>query len=353
MLWWKEFPEGLIFGEESFLTEPGYLPRQYPRSIARAFLLVDYNEEEGPRDELARPWYRVAWEAAEAFVERWGGVDEETLKRVLREGEGRDRLAAVFALGHSSGEGINETLAPLLEHPDWLLRCAAACCLVLRRDERAIPVIERYLLTPGPTMVNSEGLICPVPEARCWYDHHKALVPWVLAEWGPESVVPVLRQALLQLWKEEENAEGLPGPVSLNVYEALCYALGRRGVLGALHGVRLPGPLRRQTLRLLALGYLRAPERFGTNDCYTLLQERVVRDEVQAVMIEKFGLGENEANELFERAWDDREQFDLWWLDPQEMDKEMALNKDSETVHLASELARARRERQERQEQSS
>ncbi|WP_141727749.1 HEAT repeat domain-containing protein, partial [Thermogemmatispora onikobensis] len=151
MLWWKEFPEGLIFGEESFLTEPGYLPRQYPRSIARAFLSLTYpeheqgppREEAGPAEEVERPWYRVAWEAAEAFVERWGGVDEETLKRVLREGEGRDRLAAVFALGHSSGEGINEMLAPLLGHPDWLLRCAAACCLVLRRDERAIPVIER------------------------------------------------------------------------------------------------------------------------------------------------------------------------------------------------------------------
>ncbi|WP_322481277.1 hypothetical protein, partial [Thermogemmatispora sp.] len=86
MLWWKEFPEGLIFGEESFFTEPGYLPRQYPRYIARAFLSVDYDDEEKPGDELERPCYRVAWEAAEAFVERWGGEDEETLKRVLREG---------------------------------------------------------------------------------------------------------------------------------------------------------------------------------------------------------------------------------------------------------------------------
>ncbi|WP_052889529.1 HEAT repeat domain-containing protein [Thermogemmatispora carboxidivorans] len=355
MLWWKEFPQGLIFGEEGFFTEPGYLPRQYPYYVARAFLSVQYDDE--PReDEEVYDWYRVAWEAAEAFVERWGGVDEETLRRVLREGEGRDRLAAAFALGHSPFEGVNETLAPLLEHPDWLLRCAAACCLALRRDERAIPVIERYLLTPEPTMVNRKGLICPVPEADCWYEYYKGLVAWVLAEWGPESVGPVLRQALLQLWKEEENAEGLPGPVSLDVYEALSYALGRRGVLGALHGVRMPGPLRRQMLRWLALGYRQIPERFNSNDVFALLKQKEVREELREVLWERFGLGGEEIEEALDsyRCLEDIEKITYWWAYRENPEKEgFPFEGDEETERLAAELWRAKIEKQKQGSQPS
>ncbi|MBX5456625.1 MAG: HEAT repeat domain-containing protein [Thermogemmatispora sp.] len=309
--------EGLIFGEESFFTEPGYLPRQYPRSIARAFLLMDYDEEEEPGDDLARPWYRVAWEAAEAFVERWGGVDEETLKRVLREGEGRDRLA-VFALGHSSCEGVNETLAPLLEHPDWLLRCAAACCLVLRRDERAIPVIERYLLTPAPIVVDSEGRVSVVPEASGWYDLYKQLIPWVLAGWGPSSLLSRLRQALLGRCKEEED-HSRPSPTRTGCLKALSYALGRRGALGALHGIRLPGSLRWLTSLYLTPGYLRAVERFDCEDLPMQLRpEATLGREVLTFLQDHFALDKGQARAAL-KSWQKRSRAIVSWPEREQL----------------------------------
>ncbi|MBX5449711.1 MAG: HEAT repeat domain-containing protein [Thermogemmatispora sp.] len=307
MLWWKEFPEGLIFKEEEWFTKPGYLPRQYPRYLARACLSLTYPEqgpirEEAGTEETERPWYRLAWEVAEAFVERWEGEDEETLKRVLREGEGRDRLAAVFALGHSAFEGVNETLAPLLEHPDWLLRCAAACCLVLRRDERAIPVIERYLLLPVPIAVDSKGQVSVVPEASGWYPLYKRLVPWVLAEWGPSSLLSQLRQALLQHCREAED-HSHPSPTRAGCLKALSYALGRRGALGALHGIRLPVSLRWLTSLYLTLGYLRAIERFDCEDLHTQLQpEAPLGREVLTFLQDHFALDEGQAQAAL-KSW--------------------------------------------------
>ncbi|WP_376796906.1 HEAT repeat domain-containing protein [Thermogemmatispora sp.] len=351
MLWWKTFPDGYIFGEEGFFTQPGYLPRQYPLYVARAFLSVDYDEPLFSQDEPEQPWYRLAWEAAEAFSQRWGGFDEATLQLVLHQGPLPDQLAAVFALGHSSFPGANDSLAPLLHSNDWLLRGAAACCLVLRRDERAIPVIERYLLTPAPTLITHEGLLCPVPPAQLWYEKYKALVAWVLAEWGPPSLVPVFRQALLQTWHEEQDPEELYSPWSREFYEALCYALGRRGVLGALHGIQLPELLRRHALRLLALGYLRVPERFDDSDWYSLLQHPDIRKEITILLKDKFGMEDPEIQKIFDSAWDDLERFDFSWRYPGDSDNAEE-NAADETLRLAAELARASRQHQEPPDQS-
>ncbi|WP_052889528.1 HEAT repeat domain-containing protein [Thermogemmatispora carboxidivorans] len=323
MLWWKEFPAGFIFREEEFFTVPGYLPCQYPAYLARAFLSLTYPEQGPPRkqagaEEAERPWYRVAWEATEAFVERWGGEDEETLRRVLREGEGRDRLAAVFALGHSPFEGINEELAALLEEPDWLLRCAAACCLVLRRDERAVPVIERYLLTPAPIAVDSEGRVSVVPEASGWYDLYKQLVPWVLAEWGPSSLLSRLRQALLGCCKEEED-HSRPSPTRTGCLKALSYALGRRGALGALHGIRLPGSLRWLTSLYLILGYLRAVERFDCDNLPMQLRpEATLGREVLTFLQDHFALDEGQAQAAL-KSWQQRSRAVVSWPEREQL----------------------------------
>nr|BBH92303.1 hypothetical protein KTA_05020 [Thermogemmatispora argillosa] len=296
MLWGKEFPQRLIFGEEGFFTEPRYLPRQYPYYVARAFLSVQYDDE--PReDEEVYYWYRVAWEATEAFVERWGGVDEETLRRVLREGEGRDRLAAVFALGHSPFEGVNEELAALLEEPDWLLRCAAACCLVLRRDERATPLIERYLALPTPIGVDGGGRVSTAPQASGWYNLYKQLVPWMLAEWGPSSLLPALRDALLESCREGNDKR--LSPAAAGSLKASAYALGRRGALGALHGVKLPVLRRWLSVLYMALGYLKAAERFSREALYEQLQgDTPLSKEVLALLTEAFALPEQQAQSV-------------------------------------------------------
>ncbi|WP_376796905.1 HEAT repeat domain-containing protein [Thermogemmatispora sp.] len=300
MLWWKTFPDGYIFGEEGFFTQPGYLPRQYPLYVARAFLSLTYAEQDALREPKAetkpeQPWYRLAWEAAEAFAQRWGGFDEATLQLVLHQGPLPDQLAAIFALGHSSFPGASDSLAPLLHSNDWLLRCAAACCLVLRRDERAIPVIKSYLLLPAPIAINSEGQVSIVSEASGWYDLYKQLVPWVLAEWGPSSLLTALRRALLKCCKAEANSEQ-PSPARIGYLKALSYALGRRGSLGALHGIRLPPTQRWLTSLYLTLGYLRAAERFDREDLYAQLQaDAELGKDVLALLHTYFALDEEQA----------------------------------------------------------
>jgi hypothetical protein len=68
----------------------------------------------------------------------------------------------------------------------------------------------------------------------------------------------VLRKAFLKYW-EQEQKKSFP---NYRVPDGLLYALGRRGALAALHGIALPDPHQRLAMIYLALGALRADERF-------------------------------------------------------------------------------------------
>jgi hypothetical protein len=176
----------------------------------------------------------------------------------------------------------------------------------------------------------------------------------VLAEWGPPSLVPVFRQALLQTWRKEQDPQELPHSTSRWFYEALCYALGRRGVLGALHGIWLPGPLRRQALRFLVLGYLNLPERFNSNALHSFFWEKEVRDEVSAVLMECFGLAHQEVQQVLDTHLEDSNRLDYWWDYRAELKNDLPdEDPEDETLRLAAELARASRQHQEPPDQSS
>lgn len=294
---------------------------RYPQHVARAFINVSYDDSDPTSEGWQwRPFHHLVEEAIESFANRWGGLDDTTFLRVLQQEAGRDRLAAIFAIGHSSLPQAADLLAPFLQSADQLERCAAACCLALKRDERALPVLEEYLLCDPPT--NEQGQF--VPEADIWYDNYQSRIARLLATWGPASMTPILRKAFLKWWtKRERYGED---PSEYPIHDALLYALGRRGALSALHGVGLPAGRRRLAMIFLSLGYLRADERFP--DIHAVMHiysgNQALRQEVASVLTEHFALSEEESQEtLLSFGGDYQRREDAWYsIDEEDEDAE-------------------------------
>src|SRR5579859_2865819 len=186
MSWWEKLPDNMHSADEYWFIG------RYPQHVAKAFINVSYDDSD-PQCEgwQWRPFHELVEEAIESFAKRWGGLDDNTFQNVLQEAKGRDRLVAIFAIGLRSLPQATTLLAPFLESTNQLERCAAACCLAMKHDERALPVLEEFLLCEPPT--DEQGR--PAPGADIWYDSYRADIARLLATWGPPSVVPVLRKA--------------------------------------------------------------------------------------------------------------------------------------------------------------
>lgn len=277
--------------EKTFSGDKYYFVPRYPIHVARAFVAVCFEE---PYDILgeAPPYQYWIEKALRDFEKRWGGFEEAIFLRVLHEGKRADRLVAIFAIGYNPAmPQATDLLLPFLSSPDLLERCATACMFALRRDERAFPTLEEDLLH-----AELEDDLGEYPtEANVWYDSYQCRIANLLATWGPSSVVTILKQSFLNLCKREEKYAG-------NVYDhstqdALCYALGRRGALGAFHGIDLPAQRRRLTLDYLALGYLQADERFEDLS-HEIRLNLSLQKETARVLIEHFALSEEAATEI-------------------------------------------------------
>lgn len=271
-----------------------FVPR-YPCHVAQAFLAVSYDDDGMLTEEdISIPYQHRVEEAIQQFARRWGGLDNLVFRRVLQEATGRDRLVAIFALGTKSTMADAEALAllnPLLSSSDQLERCAAACMFALRRDERAIPVLEEYLLHEPPE--NEQGQY--LPDASIWYDNYRSRVARLLATWGPPSIIPALRQAFLHLLGQEEEKGA--NTYDQSAQDALCYALGKRGALSAFHGVELPAQRRRIAMMYMALGYVQADERFDR--LYdAILLDRGLQQELAEVLMKQFALSEEESKQI-------------------------------------------------------
>jgi hypothetical protein len=238
---WDKSPDDVLFGYEPALWD------RYPRHVVRAFFAVSYDDTmAAPQGTFDLPpdEDQVAAAAIEAFAQRWGGLSDEVFVRVLEQARGRDRLAAIFAIGHGSLPHAADLLAPLLASFDVLERYAAALVLGLRRDERALPVLAEYLLADEPiveAMVPRLGkkIRRVQPEAEIWFGCYRPYIAGVLASFGPASITAVLRKAFLKYWEQEQKKSFQP---NYSVPDGLLYALGRRGALAALHGIALPDP---------------------------------------------------------------------------------------------------------------
>ncbi len=285
MSWWKFVLDTTLSADESWFVD------RYPAHMARAFLAFDYDESD-PLSEgwQWRPYHLLVEEAIRSFVTRWGGLDDATFVRVLHEGRGRDRLVAIFALGHNPAVHAADLLVPFLESTDQLERCAAAVMLGLRRDVRTFPVLVEYLLHEPPR--DEQGPYLFVPEASIWYESYRRRIAALLATWGPEWFVPVLRQAFLRLWQWEQEHGG--NVYLYDTHDALLYALGRRGALAAVHGIELLVPRRRLAMLYLAAGSLRLAERFS-DPTREMSFNQAVQQEIAVVLERHFALAEEEA----------------------------------------------------------
>ncbi len=244
------------------------LVTEIPRNIARAF--YGYDE----------------WDI-EAFASRWGGLHTAVFERALAEGQGEDKVQAIFAIGYLETPWAQERMWTLVESPQRKERWASAVCLGAMHDERATPYLQRILL---------EGLDPEEPfdpEDENWYAVKRDDVARLLSSWGPSTVVTTLRQSFLAV---NRLREARPCPKYLFVYQdTLAYALGQRGALGALTGVALTEPQRRVAMIYLSLGLLRADERYPDMGAVSMLiVDQNLKQEVAEVLAQQFGLSEDE-----------------------------------------------------------
>ena len=187
----------------------------------------------------------------QAYLQRWGDVEPDTLKRVVDGGSSEDRLFAIFALGAAGTVLTRETLLPLLESPMVLDRWASAICLGEIGEEQAILTLCTMLTEFLPTTM-SEYETCEQDPVHFRYAVLRMYAPNILYELGSSVAIPALRQGLQHTVKLEAilSAQAVKttemfSPVlnsSLNVLrhyqDTLAFALGRLGALGALTGVQ-------------------------------------------------------------------------------------------------------------------
>lgn len=309
---WSRSHEDVLFGYEAELWD------RYPRHVAQAFFAVSYENALPITEGDCYNQDEEAAKAIEAFTQRWGGLSDEVFVHVLQQAQDRDRLAALFAIGHSSLLHAADLLAPFLASPDLLVRCAAAVVLELRRDERSLPVLEEYLLADAPTL-EAEGprlggkIRRIQPEAEMWFYAYRQFIVGIVADFGPASMTAVLRKAFLKYWEQEQKASFQP---NYRVIDGLLYALGRRGALASLHGIALPNLHQRLAMIYLALGVLRADERFDHlyrgNLHHEMLVNCALKQEVASVCMTHFGLSEQQAKQyvsLFGSDYNERLKF--------------------------------------------
>lgn len=322
MSWWEFSTE--LFPE---LLEDERWTSRYPLPALHAFLSIDLDERSAEELDQCPPRYPdYIVEAMEAFRVRWGGLETETFLHVLQAGTGADRLLAMFAIGYGDEAQAADVLAPLLESSDLLEQCAATYLLAKRHDPRAVPHYETYLLQDPP--LDRYGRF--VANAHNWFWTGRAFIARTLATGGPASLTPALRKAWFrQWWIEQEYGSCWP-----LLHDTLLYALGGRGAMGALHGIRLPVSRQRLTMVLLALGWLHA------DDTVEHLSEALRRDEqfqqeVAQVISAHFGLTPQESLHAVTSYYID--DLDLMSLSEpgqsEELDRSMAY-----TIELATRL---------------
>jgi hypothetical protein len=170
----------------------------------------------------------------------WGGVDQGSMLRALAEGDERDRLFALHALGYLGTDEAHRQLLAHLESERPLERWASAIGLGRMREERALPALVKMLTEFLP----------PDQEYRAspYYRGWRFFAPLILGAWGKPEAIPGLRGALRAAMGVES---ALPAPPDesarytsyseredwVRYQDELVYALGRLDAFGALTGV--------------------------------------------------------------------------------------------------------------------
>jgi hypothetical protein len=272
----------------------------FPAHIARAFNSISYARvpELRRNDELPgwAPYpedadYYTHAEAIEAFASRWGGLDSKILHRAVEKGQLDDQIIALLALAFSGLPEVRELLLTFLASPLAPIRWVSASSLGMMKDERAIPALFEMLLENAAMQGDEESL----PGFSNWLFFTCEQIAVLFGEWGPSSVIPVLRQVFVRLWEQEK--QGIYYEHIDRYQDALMFALGQRGAFGVVSGLDVSPHRLRLAMISLARGYLRAGEQvdgFAQRGISGADLER----EVATVLEDRFGLTREEVAEL-------------------------------------------------------
>ncbi len=269
------------------------------------FLKLPNNIQQALNEVFGVPPYE---DDIEAFASRWKGWDIATMQHVLQEGQGDDRVVAIFALGYKDTTEAREAIVPFLESPNREERWASALCLGSAQDQRTFSHLQAMLL---------EGL---VPTERVdrkaerdqrslakiyeedWCDAERPMVVKLLEAWQTPSLIPLMRKAFQLLWELQTS---MPYFSQLPCQDELAYALGQRGAFGALVGLNLP-PLHWKTAVVyMALGTLSARERYQglLGFASEVISNKRLQQEVAEVLERVFGLAEEERRDCIDNFY--------------------------------------------------
>lgn len=235
--------------------------------------------------------------ALDAFLQRWGGTERETLTQVLSTGTQEEQAIALFIIGYSGIPQAQELLRPFLHSHTPLLRWVSALCLGELKDEQALPVLINLLdefLPPRLHPFEREGGL---------YQFWRIKAVSLLGAWQRDDLAPVLRRALVKSW-ELEQADTIDRKQVWHPYQdELVYNLGRLGAFGSLTSFALPAPRLHLWLVMLSCGSLQARTRYG--DLLTQLQiNATLQQEVTHVLELRFGIPAEEGKQCVEQCAD-------------------------------------------------
>lgn len=257
--------------------------RTWPEYIDRAFRAFYYGGQ-----------YE---KAIEAFAQRWGGFDAQSITRVLSEGTREEKALALFALGYSDVPGAREILLLYLQSTEPMERWVSALCLGEMKEERALPALFHMLDEFLPPRVH------PLEREGGLYHFWRIKIAHLFGEWGRSDLAPVLRHGLEKSWNIEQAEQPDHKQVWHAYQDELVYALGRLGAFGALAGFSFPEPRFRLWMVTLSCGSLQARHRYG--DLLTQLQiNEELKAEVAQVLEQRFGLSAPERAECIDRYAD-------------------------------------------------
>lgn len=252
------------------------------------------------------------------MFEKYGGLDERTLRHIVREGKGKERVFAIFALGKFAPSDIHSFLFPYLNDEVREVRWSTAMSLGRLHDKRVFHTLQHLLLEGIEEYKKlSTDDSSETHELYSWYNYHREQIAFLLGRWGNPQAVPALRSTLLTIWKLEQQPGPFDGRWGLlydewhSFQDSLAYGLGCLGAWGTLVGIELSPSHLRFAMIYMVLGNLQVslkgrpyyfsyddiPRRMAADDLFG--NPIVAKRKVRLILAERFGFTEEAQDDFF------------------------------------------------------
>ena len=250
----------------------------------------------------------------EPFEKKWGGLDQKAFLRALHQGEGNDKLLAIFYLGERAMDVIKEVCLSLLHSTDPFERWASAIVLGRNQQEEALSVLidaltefpsqEVYIIPEETQSSSSEN-------TNTQFDTQNKMLsqPPILERWRPlviktlrawKQTVPafIFQQALQQLLQQIHAGAPLRDWLYISL-DNVTYALGQLEAFGALTGLDLSKLEIPVAMVYMVCGSLEASLTFYPSAVSNLLRDTPeLRQRFDDVLGQRFALSKQQCQEV-------------------------------------------------------